>query len=204
MLYFRSRKRGTKYAFEAMRLITYVKALYTEQMSHRIIHGQFVNVKGGKGNNYANDLKMENLVKNNKVILKGMCGNKTIKAVERSTSAAYGLKKIIDVFDKKSGVSSDSSSLTHKCTSEDVKEMIEILTPVKPFNKKPGRKLLSFPNISKSPLDQLDTAALFTWLNRHKRRLSKNAYAACDDDCDDEEDDESDDEEEEEYILEDD
>jgi hypothetical protein len=59
MLYFRSRKRGMKYAFEAMRLLTCTKALFTEQMAHRIIHGQFINAKGGPGKNYSNDLKME-------------------------------------------------------------------------------------------------------------------------------------------------
>ena len=83
MLYFRSKKRGMKYAFEAMRLITCVRALYTEKTAHRIIHGQFVNVRVG-----VNDLMMEMTVKDDKEILKGMCGNKTLKAVEGSTSAA--------------------------------------------------------------------------------------------------------------------
>ena len=99
MLYFRSRKNGMKYAHEAMRLITCVKGLYTEQMAHRVIHGQFVNVKGGAGNNCANDLRMEMLIKHYKVILKGMFGNKTLKAVERSSAAAYGLNKIIQSYD---------------------------------------------------------------------------------------------------------
>ena len=52
MLYFRSRSPGKKYAFEAMRLITYVKALYTEKMAFRISHGQFVNLRCDAGNNY--------------------------------------------------------------------------------------------------------------------------------------------------------
>ena len=56
MLYFCSRSRGKKYAFEAMTLITSLKALYTERMAFRITHGQFVNLRGGAGNNYANDL----------------------------------------------------------------------------------------------------------------------------------------------------
>ena len=93
MIYFRSRTRGAKYAYEAMRFITFVKALYTERMAHRILHGQFVNEKGGSGNNCANDLRMEMLVKTNKNILQGMCGNKTLTAVQRSTRAAHGLEK---------------------------------------------------------------------------------------------------------------
>ena len=42
---------------------------------------------------------MEMLIQHYKVILKGMCGNKTLKAVERSTPAAYGLNKIIQICD---------------------------------------------------------------------------------------------------------
>ena len=43
-----------------------------------VTHGQFVNTKGGAGNNCANDLKMEMPIEHYKVILKGMCGNKTL------------------------------------------------------------------------------------------------------------------------------
>lgn len=42
MLYFRCRPRGMKYAYEAMRFITYVKAIYPEKTAHRILHGQGV------------------------------------------------------------------------------------------------------------------------------------------------------------------
>ena len=71
MLYFRARKRGMKYAFEAMHLITFTKALLTERQAHRVIHGQFVNTKGGVGNNLPNDLKMEMMVKDHKKVLRG-------------------------------------------------------------------------------------------------------------------------------------
>lgn len=50
LLYFRCKPRGMKYAYEAMQFITCVKALYTEKTAHRILHGQFVNPKGGEGN----------------------------------------------------------------------------------------------------------------------------------------------------------
>ena len=79
MLYFRCRPRGMEYAYEAMRFITCVKALYSEKTFHRISHGQFVNPRGGEGNNYANDLKMEHCIQG------AMQGNKTLKAVQRSS-----------------------------------------------------------------------------------------------------------------------
>ena len=103
MLYFRCRSRGLKYAFEAMRFITMTKALYSARMAHQVIHGQFINHKGGAGNNYANNLKMEHIIKNNKVILKGLCANKTLKAVHQ----------IVNNFDEQSDISPDSTAHTH-------------------------------------------------------------------------------------------
>ena len=48
LLYFRCRPRGMKYAYEAMRLITWIKALYSEKTARRVLHGQFVNPRGVK------------------------------------------------------------------------------------------------------------------------------------------------------------
>ena len=180
MLYFSSRSRGKKYAFEAMRLITYVKALYTERMAFRLTHGQFVNLRGGAGNNYANDLQMEMMVKDDKGLLKGMCGNKTLKAVDRSTSSPYGLKKIAHVVDSESGVPPDSTQHTTTNTQETVLEMIEILHTKRPFQQTAARKMQSFLNIPSSPLEQLDVALLHDWLTRNKRRLAVNAFERCD------------------------
>ena len=186
MLYFRSRKHGMKYAFEAMRLLTCTKALFTEQMAHRIIHGQFVNAKGGPGNNYSNDLKMETLVKDHKVILKGLCGNKTLKAVQRSTNAVYGLRSVVAAIDEESNVKPDSTKHTHASSNKIVEEMINVLQAVKPFHEQPGRMLRSFPDISKSPLDRLDVTALHKWLTHNKNRLFANTFASSDDVADNE------------------
>ncbi len=108
MLYARCTGRSKKYAFEAMRLLTYCRALLSEKMAHRVIHGQFVNPSGGKGKNYANDLKQEHLVKCNKVILRGLCGNKTLKAVTRSTQSAYNVKKITVNFGNQTNIKPES------------------------------------------------------------------------------------------------
>lgn len=199
MLYFRSRSRGMKYAFEAMRFITFVKALYSERMAHRILHGQFVNPKGGHGNNYANDLKMEHEVGNKKGVLKGMCGNKTLRAVQRSTSSSYMLNETSMQYDRESNISPESTSHTHACTFDDIKEMIELISTQNPFKHQPGRSLQSFPSISKSPLDQLDVFGLHSWFTRNKKRLAANPYSCDDSGCD--EADQSDEEEEEEAFL---
>ena len=200
MLYFRARPRGMKYAFEAMRFLTFTKALYSERMAHRVIHGQFVNPKGGNGHNYACDLKMEHEVRNNKGVLKGMCGNKTLKAVQRSTSCSYMLSETKRQYDRESNIPPEATSHTYTCTSDDIKEMIDLISTTEPFEHQPGRTLKSFPSISKSPLDQLDVFLLHSWLTHNKKRLARNPYS-CDES---DEADESDEEEEEEaFFLED-
>lgn len=188
MLYFRCSSRGTKYGYEAMRLITHLKALYTEKMAHRVLHGQFINGKGGPGNNCANDLKMEHLVRQNKAILKGLCVNKTYKAVERCSKAAYGIRNVVAQYDAETNISPASSSHTHASSTEDVKEMINIVHKEKPFTPLPGRKLTSFTNIPKTPLEKLNLPLLHKWLTRHKKNLFKGViYEQEEDGSDDEE-----------------
>lgn len=205
MLFSRSRPRGGKYAFEAMRFITYCRALYTKKMAHRIMHGQFVNPKGGNGNNYANDLKQEHLVKCNKVVLQGLCGNKTLKAVTRVTKSAYSQKIITDNYDAESGIAKESTSHTYGNSGDDVRKMVSTLHGLKPFRYTPGRKHDAYPTISKSPLDQLNPVLLDKWLTRHKRRLAVSSLQNYDeDDVESEEDTNESDDEEELLVLDDD
>jgi len=56
----------------------------------------------------------------------------------------------------------ESASHTYACTTDDIKEMIELISSQKPFEHQLGRSLQSFPSISKSPLDQLDVFALYS------------------------------------------
>ena len=202
MLYFRSRQRGKKYAFEMMRFLTCVKALYTEKVAHRVIHGQFVNWRGGEGKNVANDLKQEHFVKGHKTVLKDLVANKTLKAVERATKASSGLKAISENVDKQCNIAPDYTLHTSLSKQEDEKEMIDLVHGLRPFVFKAGRKHSSFATISNSPLDQLDVVKMDSWLNKHKARLSSCILAGADDgdSSDDEsdsdiEDDESDEEE---------
>lgn len=113
-----------------------------------------------------------------------MCGNKTLKAVERSSAAAYGLNKIIQSYDITSNIPPDSTSHTHTSTEQDFNKIITLFHNKAPFSNQPGRAHRSFPTISKSPLDQLDVSLLHSWLTRHKRQLAKNYHPSWDDDDD--------------------
>ena len=102
-------------------------------------------------------------------------------------------------YDGESNISPESTSHTHACTSDDIKEMIELISTQNPFKHQPGRSLQSFQSISKSPLDQLDVFSLHAWLTRNKKRLAANPYSCDDSGCD--EADQSEEEEEEEAFL---
>ena len=104
--------------------------------------GQFVNAKGGKGNNYANDLKMEHIVRNDKGILKGMCRNKALKAVQRSTSPSFLLNEIVKQYD--SNIAPESTAHTHGCTCDDVRERINIISGKNPFDFNQEETLTAF------------------------------------------------------------
>ena len=114
-----------------MHLLTYCRGLLTAKMAHRVIHGQFVNPSGGKGKNYAKNLKQEHLVKYNKIILHGLCGNKTLKAVTRATQSAYNVTKICENFDKQSSIKPESQSHTYGDASTDIKQMAGVLRAVR-------------------------------------------------------------------------
>ena len=176
MLYGRCTGRSKKYAFEAMRLLTYCRALLSEKMAHRVIHGQFVNPSGGKGKNYANDLKQEHLVKCNKVILRGLCGNKTLKAVTKSTQSAYNVKKITVNFDNQTNIKPESHEHTYGDPGVDISEMVKVLRKLKPFSFNEGRKHSTFSLISKSPLNNIDVASLDAWLTSKKKAIAKNPF----------------------------
>lgn len=131
-----------KYTYEAMRFITCVRALYTEKMSHRIIHGQFVYPKGGDGKNYANDLKMEHIICDNKVVLGDLKANKTLTAVQRNSQAAYGVKtEFCNQYDRQCNIPPELSKHTHACTTDDVRDMLAVIHRGEPFKHLLGRML---------------------------------------------------------------
>ena len=99
-------------------------------------------------------------MRNDKAVLKGMCGNKTLKAVQRSTSCSYMLSETKRQYDTENNIPPESTSHTYACTSDDAKEMIDLISTKEPLTHQPGRTLQIFKSISKSPLDQLDVFLL--------------------------------------------
>ena len=73
------------------------------------------------------------MVGDNKVSLRGLCGNKTLKAVQRCSAAAYGLKECCTQYDYECGIHPESNKHSHACTTQDVKAMLTIVQQAKPF-----------------------------------------------------------------------
>ena len=121
------------------------------------------------------------MVKDHKKVLRGLCGNKTLKAVQRATSASHRLKIITETIDRESKVPPDSTQHTHANTEKLVEKMVSVLRNVKPFEVTPGRNFVSFPNIPKTPLENLNVVALYKWLSSNKVRLAHDAFAVTDD-----------------------
>ena len=130
--------------------------------------------KGGEGNNVANDLEEEHFGQFDKKLLKRMVAQKTLKAVERSTSASTGLRKIIENFDEKTGVHPPSTAHTYQNAEKDQKEMIALVCGLKPFQEVPGRCHSSFPHMPRNPFDLDDIRILEQWLTTSKQKLSKD------------------------------
>ena len=201
LLYFRSRKKGQKYAFESMRFISLIKALYTEKMAHRAIHGRVVNYLGGDGKNVANDLKQEHFVKKNKKLINALGAQKTLTAVNRATGASHGIDDIVSNLEKQTNIHRQSSKHTVASAEEDERTMIKVLRELKPFKSVPNRKHSNFPNISKSPFDELDVMLLKTWLKKHKTSLAKNRISAPEENGSEREDDDDDSGSDEDDLL---
>ena len=152
-------------------LITFIKLII-----ENLIDFTFDNClsKGGEGNNVANDLEEEHFVQFDKKLLKRMVAQKTLKAVERSTSASTGLRKIIENFDEKTGMHPPSTAHTYQNAEKDQKEMIATVCGLKPFQEVPGRCHSSFPHMPRSPFDLVDIRILEQWLTTSKQKLSKD------------------------------
>lgn len=149
--------------------------------------------KGGEGNNVANDLEEEHFVQFDKKLLKQMVVQKTLKAVERSTSASTGLRKIIENFDEKTGVHPPSTAHTYQNGEKDQKEMIALVCGLKPFQEVPGRCHSSFPHMPRNPFDLDDIRIPEQWLTTSKQKLSKDPDTSWDNEESGSEDTETDD-----------
>ena len=126
--------------------------------------------------NVANDLKQEHFVKKNKKLINALGAQKT--AVNRATGASHGIDDIVSNLEKQTNIHRQSSKHTVASAEEDERIMVKVLRELKPFTTVQNRSHSKFPNMSKSPFDELDVTLLKTWLVKHKTSLARNRVAA--------------------------
>lgn len=170
--YFKSHGSFSKYAVEMVTSIAQKKALFSEEMAHRIRWGRFANWAGGKGKNIECDTAQEICNRTCKNIVLGMGPNKTSAAIVRASKSAAGVEQIVTKFDVQTGLHKKSTAHTSRSSQEDENIMIKDLSKLQPFNTSPGRSYDAFTNIKSSPLVGMDMQNFFAWLDNHKKNMA--------------------------------
>ena len=103
-----------------------------------------------------------------------MGAQKTKQAVQRSTTAACGLRNVEEHFDKETVVQPPSTAHSYLSADKDQMDMISTVCGLKPFQEIPGRCHPTFPNLPRSPFDLVDIRTLEQWMKTSKQKLSRD------------------------------
>ena len=172
LMYFKSHGSFSKYAAEMFTSIAQKKALFSEEIAHRIRWGRFVNWAGGKGKNIKCDTTQEICNRTCKSVVLGMGANKTSAAIVQASKSAAGVEQIVTKFDSESSLHKQSTAHTSRSSQGDENVMIKDLIKLQPFHTSPGRYHKSFTNLQSSILAGMDMENLFTWLDSHKKNIA--------------------------------
>ena len=172
LMYFKSHGSFSKYAVEMFTSIAQKKALFSEEMAHRIRWGRFVNWAGGKGKNIECDTAQEVCNRTCKSVVLGMGANKTPAAIVRASKSVAGVEQIVTKFDFETSLHKQSTAHTSRSSQDDENIMIKDLIKLQPFHASPGRHHKSFINLESSILAGMDMESLFSWLDSHKKNIA--------------------------------
>ena len=171
MSFFKCHNNYSKYAIEMVTAITPKEILLSPRMAEVVKREPFVNWRGGIGNNMDDDMAIEICNSVTKRMVHGMGANKTVNAIDLASTASVGIEDITSNYDKASLIPAKSSKHTTRSSREDEINMVADLRRLRPFRKIPSRNHVSFPNISKSALSELDMDDYNRWIQKHIRQL---------------------------------
>ena len=168
---FKCQNNYSKFAVEMMTAITQNKIQLSPRMAEVVKREPFVNWRAGIGNNVDDGMAIEicNLV--TKRMLLDMGANKTVNIIDLALRVSVGIEGITSNYYKASSVPAKSSKHTTRSSREDEFNIIADLRRLRPFRKIPSRNYVSFPNISKSAVSQLDMDDYNRWIQKHVRQL---------------------------------
>lgn len=172
MLYFKSHKNLSKYAYEILRLLVHQQSLLSERKANEEFYGLFVNTRGQYNTHIPVDLRMEFYVKEIKKHIGHMASNKTQANISNRTNAISSIKEVSDNFDTESSVVKRSKKHSAVSAFQDEVLMVEDLRNVRPFEETPGRVHSSFPNVQRSITESLDVEHYRQWIEDRIARFS--------------------------------
>ena len=165
MLYLKSHRNLSKYAYEIMRLLVHQICILSEKEAHEEFYGMFVNTSCKYDSHIPTDRCMEYLVKEIKRHIKHMYSKKTEENITNRTRAISGIREISENYDRQSSVIVRSKKHSDKSSLEDEMVLLEDLRWVRPFHFTPGRRHTAFPNIASSVVEDLNVAHFHDWIN---------------------------------------
>ena len=151
LLHFKGNGR-TKYAVEAVRLISQTSALLSPRKAHQLIWNRTCNPKGGHGNNIPLDLQNEFMNRLFKDSINTFPSNITTSSVDRSAQSVKQVHDILDNFDNITHSYKDKGEHIPPDISGDFQLVLHVLLNENIFKPTPGRAHSSFRKISADPL----------------------------------------------------
>ena len=176
----------TKYALEAL-LLQFQIFCYYPTLSHQVIHGRFVNSKGGLGHNIPCDLYNEHVNRIFKEVTGNMGSNFTQKSSMRVAHSVTFLEKISLNLDNQCGVTPETTAHSTKCSQGDIRQVVKVLCTQNSFQKIPGRSHSNFRLMSSNPLKSLNWDKMERWIKLKALDYEKHSTSVKEGNISDEE-----------------
>ena len=160
----------TKYALAGLELQLNLKALLTPFQAHSLTWNRTVNTKGGKGKNIALDLRLEQLNKVLKDMLRCLGVNVNEKSAQRCSKALESVETIMGNMDAVMQIKKATGKHILAKRDNDFKIILKELNErgeVFECNPCPERNYKSFSNFNRNILGRIDFPMLNKWIKRH-------------------------------------
>lgn len=160
----------TKYALAGLELQLNLKALLTPYQSHSLTWNRSVNTKGGKGKNIALDLRLEQLNKVLKDMLRCLGVNINEKSAQRCSQSIKPMDAILANMDAKMHLKKPTGKHILAKRDNDFKIILKELSErgeVFTCKPSPERMYKTFPNFNRNILCHIDFKLLNKWINQH-------------------------------------
>ena len=165
-------KHSTKYALECLYQLFLVFAFLSLRDSDRFTWNRSVNNSGIIGKNIPLDLDVEHSNNYLKQAMKNLGPNLTEKAVSRICKSESGVRKIIQSMDGTLKQAHYSGKHSLSSTEADFKGLLKSLIEQNAMEKIPQRVYSHYSHFEVNAFNNLDTSAMYNWINEHKKNIS--------------------------------